>query len=57
MRRPISRVPMGMTPGSAMSAVPLTSEDGVLQIEFYEEDALEKAVKLMEDNHYVVHRR
>ena len=32
-------------------------EDGVLQIEFYEEDALEKAVKLMEDNHYVVHRR
>ena len=31
-------------------------EDGVLQIEFYEEDALEKAVKLMEDNHYVVHR-
>ena len=32
-------------------------EDGVLQIEFYEEDALEKAVKLMEDNHYVMHRR
>ena len=32
-------------------------EDGVLQIEFYEEDALEKAVKLMKDNHYVVHRR
>ena len=32
-------------------------EAGVLQIEFYEEDALEKAVKLMEDNHYVVHRR
>lgn len=32
-------------------------EDGVLQIEFYEEEALGKALKLLSDNHYVVHER
>lgn len=32
-------------------------EDGVLQIEFYEEAALEQALKLLSDNHYVVHER
>lgn len=32
-------------------------EDGVLQIEFYEKEALEKAVKLLADNHYIVHER
>ena len=52
----------GMDDGAKDTAVSLELlrreyEDGVLQIEFYEEDALEKAVKLMEDNHYVVHRR
>ena len=52
----------GMDDGAKDTAVSLELlrreyEDGVLQIEFYEEDALEKAVKLMEDNHYVMHRR
>lgn len=32
-------------------------EDGVLQIEFYDEEALKNAVKLLSDNHYIVHKR
>lgn len=32
-------------------------EDGVLQVEFYDENALQKALKLLNDNHYIVHER
>lgn len=30
-------------------------EEGVLQVEFYDENALQKAIKLLNDNHYIVH--
>lgn len=32
-------------------------EEGVLQIEFYEETALQNALKLLKDNHYSIHER
>ncbi|MCI8327362.1 MAG: prephenate dehydrogenase [Lachnospiraceae bacterium] len=32
-------------------------EDGVLQIEFYEKESLQSALKLLSDNHYLVHKR
>lgn len=32
-------------------------EEGVLHIEFYDEDAVELAAKLLEDKNYIIHRR